>query len=361
MMFNVKRNMSLVRKLKKFDNVIFAPGINNGGGLVLLECLVHTNRTDILFLVDKRTDLKCQSNIYQIDGIFDRLICEFLFFLVSKKSSKLLFFSNLPPVFKLQCQIFLFIQNEYVIKRLNFKNLRSYGLRNWIKSLIVRLTINEQITIIVQTNLMKEKIQKKFSNLNKNIVVKGFFPRESVQKVRRLTNKSKTTFGYVSTLASHKNHLKLVKAFNAFKKEKNVELILTCTKNEFEESYKIELDEKDLDFSKITFLGYVEHSKTAKVYSNIDYFVFPSLFESFGLPLIEANLRGIPIIASNLPYVLEVCEPTITFEPHSISSIQEALEQIFEAKKPQIQKKKNLDVDKNLISTPLEFLQFIFG
>jgi glycosyltransferase involved in cell wall biosynthesis len=53
--------------------------------------------------------------------------------------------------------------------------------------------------------------------------------------------------------------------------------------------------------------------------------IFPSLTESFGLPLIEARGRDLPILAGELDYVRDVCVPVETFDPRSPRSIARAV------------------------------------
>ena len=61
------------------------------------------------------------------------------------------------------------------------------------------------------------------------------------------------------------------------------------------------------------------------LYKSCNYLIFPSLTESFGLPLIEAASSGCKIISSDLPYVYCVINPSITFNPNSIEDILKAL------------------------------------
>ena len=58
-----------------------------------------------------------------------------------------------------------------------------------------------------------------------------------------------------------------------------------------------------------------------KIYEITDFLIFPSLNESLGLPLIESSIYGIPIIASDLDYVYDVCKPLMTFNPFSETDI----------------------------------------
>ena len=57
--------------------------------------------------------------------------------------------------------------------------------------------------------------------------------------------------------------------------------------------------------------------------------IFPSKYESFGLPLIEASKMHIPIIASELDFVRDVCNPIQTFDPNSAISIARAINRFF--------------------------------
>ena len=61
------------------------------------------------------------------------------------------------------------------------------------------------------------------------------------------------------------------------------------------------------------------------LYNFCEFAIYPSLLESFGLPLIEAANRECKIIACDLPYVHEIIEPSLTFDPYSIESISNAI------------------------------------
>ena len=61
------------------------------------------------------------------------------------------------------------------------------------------------------------------------------------------------------------------------------------------------------------------------LYNSCEFAIYPSLLESFGLPLIEAANHGCKVIASNLPYVHEIVEPSQTFDPYSTESISNAI------------------------------------
>jgi glycosyltransferase involved in cell wall biosynthesis len=62
-----------------------------------------------------------------------------------------------------------------------------------------------------------------------------------------------------------------------------------------------------------------------EIYNFCEFRIYPSLFESFGLPLIEAANYNCKVIASDLFYTHEIIEPSLTFDPYSTESISNAI------------------------------------
>jgi glycosyltransferase involved in cell wall biosynthesis len=76
---------------------------------------------------------------------------------------------------------------------------------------------------------------------------------------------------------------------------------------------------------KIFQLGSLAHGDVLNLYSDTQALIFPSLSESFGLPLLEAKERGCAILGSELDFVRDVCEPQQCFDPLSSVSIARAV------------------------------------
>jgi glycosyltransferase involved in cell wall biosynthesis len=76
---------------------------------------------------------------------------------------------------------------------------------------------------------------------------------------------------------------------------------------------------------QIQNLGTIDAAAMAAAYVRTDALIYPSLLESFGLPLIEASVAGVPIIAAELDYVRDVVSPVQTFDPASAISIARAV------------------------------------
>jgi glycosyltransferase involved in cell wall biosynthesis len=73
------------------------------------------------------------------------------------------------------------------------------------------------------------------------------------------------------------------------------------------------------------WLGYVNDSELRTLYANAIAFIFPSLYEGFGLPPLEAMALGCPVLASNAASIPEVCgDAPLYFDPvdeHSLAAL----------------------------------------
>ena len=76
---------------------------------------------------------------------------------------------------------------------------------------------------------------------------------------------------------------------------------------------------------KIEFHGTLSIDMVNELYNFCEFTIYPSLVESFGLPLIEATNYHCKVIASDLPYIHEIIEPSLTFDPYSTESISNAI------------------------------------
>jgi glycosyltransferase involved in cell wall biosynthesis len=120
----------------------------------------------------------------------------------------------------------------------------------------------------------------------------------------------------VGKLEPRKNIPSLIEAFTKAKLE-DVELVVVGLKGW----------EKSLDSTpNVRFLGYVPDSELQQLYKNAEFFVFPSLYEGFGYPVVEAMSYGCPVAVSENSSLSEIANgAAYTFDPTSVKSIQEAL------------------------------------
>lgn len=126
----------------------------------------------------------------------------------------------------------------------------------------------------------------------------------------------------VSSDFPHKNFESLVKAFLLLN-HPSLKLKIVGSKGSIASQYQ---NEKTIDF-----LGRVSDEQLIELYQNAYAFVFPSLYEGFGIPPLEAQACGCPVISSNLSVMPEVLgDSVIYFNPKEINDIKEKMNLLLE-------------------------------
>ena len=88
--------------------------------------------------------------------------------------------------------------------------------------------------------------------------------------------------------------------------------------------------ESDRNLSPVRFLGRVSDEELVRLYNQAVCFIFPSLYEGFGLPPIEAMSCGCPVLVSDIPVLREVCGDAATyFDPYNPYAIRKAIQQFL--------------------------------
>ena len=135
---------------------------------------------------------------------------------------------------------------------------------------------------------------------------------------------------FVGTIEPRKNIVRLIKAYAIIAKKMGIPpLILVGKKGwNYQEIFKI-VKESALE-KKVIFTGYVSDHNLPYLYNAADLFVYPSLYEGFGLPVLEAMTCGTPVITSNISSLPEVVDQSaLLINPNSISEISCALERLL--------------------------------
>ena len=80
----------------------------------------------------------------------------------------------------------------------------------------------------------------------------------------------------------------------------------------------------------VRFLGWLSGEELEGLWQVADAFVFPSLYEGFGLPVLEAMARGVPVACSNASSLPEVAgDAALMFDPHEERAIAAAIERLL--------------------------------
>jgi glycosyltransferase involved in cell wall biosynthesis len=258
----------------------------------------------------------------------------------------ILCFGNLPLLFAGLKNTTVFLHNAlYFEPKLCSKFEPKVRLRLFIESFLFRIKLKAVSKFLVQSPHMKQRLCD-ISVDPKKIIVAPFAPVNFKDK----TINSSDSFLCVSSGDAHKNVMNLILAWEILARDGiTPHLLLTLDQNLYPslvDSIQLKIDQSRLN---ITNLGIIGHDEINDVYRAGAALIFPSLIESFGLPLIEARAFGVDILAPELDYVRDVVSPDETFDPLSPLSISRAV-------------KRYLDIPESLVrlSTPTEVLQIIF-
>jgi len=81
---------------------------------------------------------------------------------------------------------------------------------------------------------------------------------------------------------------------------------------------------------RVHFAGYVHDADLPALYGGADLFVFPSLYEGFGLPPLEAMACGTPVVCSNAASLPEVVgDAAVTVDPYDVDALAEAMQRVL--------------------------------
>lgn len=215
----------------------------------------------------------------------------------------------------------LFLQNPHVFD----DSMGADTFKSKFYRFLIRLNLRFVDVVVVQTGHMKKRFLDSYSfPSSKVVVIKQPSPLSSLRNFSPTTLSLRDVFGlrffYPASTYPHKNHKVLSNIPSQFFDRGNV-ITLTCS--------SVELDYLSEDYFE--FLGALSLQDTHSCYLKSDVLLFPSLDESFGLPIVEAMQMGLPIVIPDLPYARSLCgDSAFYFEPQSIESFLAALESVAE-------------------------------
>ena len=133
----------------------------------------------------------------------------------------------------------------------------------------------------------------------------------------------------VSARRRHKNLARLFRAFAGITAEPRPLLVLPGYTTEFEDELVAESDRLGIR-DRVRLLGWVSSADLEGLYAAAACFVFPSLAEGFGLPVLEALERGVPVACSNASSLPEVAgDAARYFDPLDAGDMQRAVEELL--------------------------------
>lgn len=137
---------------------------------------------------------------------------------------------------------------------------------------------------------------------------------------------------YISRIENPgKNHIRLIRAFDRLKQSHKLPHELVLVGSDWDRADEVHRVANEVASSNaIRFTGFTASEDLPALYNAADAFVFPSLYEGFGLPVLEAMACGIPVAGANTSSVPEVIgDAGILFDPYNEENIADSILQIL--------------------------------
>lgn len=238
-----------------------------------------------------------------------------------------------------------------------FKKDDLYKLNKWseysIKKASHVLTISSSTKndIVKYYGINPAKISVNYLGYDRKI-----FKPQAKRKIAKIREKYKINGDYiifVGTLQPRKNIERLIEAFHRVltssgshlirtkknpdvpiaRQPDNLQLVIVGKKGWLYDSIFAKVKELNLE-DKVIFTGYAPDPDLSALISGARVYVLPSLWEGFGIPVIEAQACGVPVVVSNMSSLPEIVgDSAVLIDPLSVSSITSGIKKVLNNKK----------------------------
>jgi len=208
---------------------------------------------------------------------------------------------------------------------------------NWSTEFVARHATH----LIAVSEATKRDLVKKLNVKPQRITVvheavdQSFFYKRAVREIEQVKKELGITKNYllfVGTIQPRKNLQRLIEAFSKIK-NKEIELVLAGKPGWlYEDIY--DAPKKLGILERVKFIGHVRDEQLPSLYSGASVFVFPSLFEGFGLPILEAMSCEVPVLTSKVSCMPEISGgKALLVDPYKTSEIVSGIEKLLNDKK----------------------------
>jgi len=219
-----------------------------------------------------------------------------------------------------------------------------YKIKNLAYKIIIKLAVRRAKKIITVSNFTKNdlvdyfKLDKKkivvtyegVANLNKNRD-DLFTETQEDQKVLSKYNITKPYLLYVGNAYPHKNLESLVEVLPEIRKKHSDLSLVMVGKEDY---FYARLKENILEKTNIIFTDFVTDEDLEILFKNALVYVFPSKYEGFGLPPLEAMAKGCPVVSSNASCLPEILgEAAEYFDPENREEMKNSINKVIVDKK----------------------------
>lgn len=205
----------------------------------------------------------------------------------------------------------------------------------WYAKLMFKLISKKANEVITVSNFSKREIAR-FTSIdidNINVIYNGIDDKWfRIKKGEKIYPRNYIL--YVGNVKPHKNLVRLVKAFKSIKDDIDCDLVIVGKRDGFVTAdNEIKKLVTELEH-RVKFTGYINDYALEQYYAQANMFVFPSLYEGFGLPPLEAMAAGCKrVLCSNIACIKEVCGNNVNyFNPLDIDDMAQKMRETFMSK-----------------------------
>lgn len=309
--------------------MLHAPNVHTGGGLVLLRGLLASPAMESAWAqLDRRAKdhLTLPPGLdvrYAKRSLISRLTAEWRLWRESTMDGLVLCFHGMPPWFPVRGRVVVFQQN---LNLLGVNSLRQFPLKVAVRIAferrICRLFRGYVDEYVVQSRSMARAV----AHWHGGSPPIRILPFADPGPVAADQAASPTyDFVYVASGDAHKNHRRLLDAWILLARDGLFPTLALTVESDNRRIIESLSALRTAHRIRVENLPNLTHEQVLALYQRSRALIFPSTGESFGLPLLEAAARGLPIVAAERDYVRDVVTPVETFDPESPVSIARAV------------------------------------
>ncbi|MHB8276106.1 MAG: glycosyltransferase family 4 protein [Candidatus Humimicrobiaceae bacterium] len=325
---------------------------NTGTGFYILNLLNGLLKVDakneyIIFIDESvaRNMLKIEKNNFKIvNKVFKYKLTRILWQLIllpmilKKKKVDILHSANyVTPLYKLGFKIIvtihdltfiLFPEKYTVTKRLFYRLMIPIFVK--ISDKIIAISNNTKSDILKIFKVTDEKVVVIYATCSENF--NSIIDENKNLEVLSKYNINKAYMLFVGMIEPRKNIISILNAFKEMDKEIDADLVIVGKKGwYFKEIEDFVIESKKFNLkNKIIFTGYVPENEIKSLFQNALFFIFPSFYEGFGLPPLQAMVCGTPVITSNISSLPEVVgDAAIYIDPYKLEELKDAMVYLY--------------------------------
>ncbi len=208
------------------------------------------------------------------------------------------------------------------------------GVSGWFwRRQLVPQAIKKATRIIAVSRYTKRQVARHFRRRPEDIdvIYEGVTTTQTKPETSFLAanNITRPFLLYIGTIEPRKNLRRVIEAFARVRKSQpELSLVIAGKKGWKYESVFAAVKGLGLE-RDVIFCGYVDNDQKTALYQAAQAFLFPSLAEGFGLPVLDAMQSGVPVLTSNNTSLVEVAgEAALKVNPHSVTEIAQAMQKI---------------------------------